>query len=84
MNVNINRVGANLTTAVSVASAALVATKAESRVEMAANNLNVSSVRGEAVDEDVPIEALRRDDALGKLVDGLFDYQAPAMPDFQE
>lgn len=84
MDVNINRTGTNPMATISVAPAVETAAKADVRRDWTANNLSVTSVAGEAVEGDVPEEALRRDDALGKFVDSMFNFQAPMMPDFQE
>ena len=84
MNVNINRTGTNPMATVSLASAAEVAAKADVRRDWTVDNLSVTSKVGEAVEGDVPEEELRRDDALGRFVDRVFNFQAPLMPNFQE
>lgn len=84
MNVNIYRAGANPIAEIPVASTAQAAKATESRGFLTADNLNVSTARGEPVEGDVPEETLRRDDALGRLIDGFFKFPTPAMPDFQE
>lgn len=84
MNLNINRTGVDPMTAASRASTASAVPQAEVRNSWPVNNLNVTSVNGESVEIDVPEEALRRDDALGKLFDQVFTLPAPVMPNFGE
>ena len=84
MNLNINRTGVDPMTAASRASTASTVPQADARNSWPVNNLNVTSVNGESVEGDVPEEALRRDDALGKLFDRVFTLPAPVMPNFGE
>lgn len=63
-------------------------TQNPSHASRLASNLEITSgasgiVSAEPV-ADVPDEALKRDDALGKLVNSAFCFPAPPMPNFAE
>ena len=86
MEINLgNNIGGNL--GVAAEAAAQVPAKVENpKVKTldvsTASRSTFDPVKGSEPTADVPDSALNRDDELGKLVNAVFSFQPPPMPDF--
>ena len=86
MEINLgNNIGGNL--GVTVEAAAQMSAKVENPTVKTLDASTVSRstfdpVKGSEPTAAIPDFALNRDDALGKLVNAVFSFQPPPMPDF--